>query len=259
MYEYEKLKRIDKYSKLVGCFKRLNSGKIELFLIILHIIILILCIMDILIIPFKEVNIKSLFALRIVIISFLALSFIICCFNKICRKKKGLTGGYSFCIGYLGSLFSLILIPINFLFCLISTILTYTKVKNYKQKRYDYSSILAIDIFTLLILIVMFFFWYVEVLIVYSKVKNDESLKEFIEAKKRYFQSQNEKVVNVEINEKFNENKKENPNNIYGTNMEYDDISSSNKVNTNEDKQSDKSKDDNISNKEEDNTRDIGK
>ena len=41
--------------------------------------------------------------------------------------------------------------------------------------------------------------------------------------------------------------------------MEYDDISSSNKVNTNEDKQSDKSKDDNISNKEEDNTRDIGK
>ena len=105
----------------------------------------------------------------------------------------------------------------------------------------------------------MFFFWYAEALIVYSKVKNDESLKEFIEAKKRYFQSQNEKVVNVEINEKFNENKKKNPNNIYGTNMEYDDISSSNKVNTNEDKQSDKSKDDNISNKEEDNTHDIGK
>ena len=110
---------------------------------------------------------------------------------------------------------------------------------------------MLIDIFTILIIIGFFFFWYAEVLLVYSKIKENESLKEYIEAKKRYFESQNEKVVNVEINEKYYENNKGSVNtNNQGENNDFDDITSTNKVNINEEKKKKKSKDDNISNKE---------
>ena len=258
MKEYNKLKRIDKFSNVVGCLKKFNSGKIELFLIVLLIIVLILCIMNVLIIPFEPVNIKPIFGLRISIIFFFSVSLVVSSINKICRKRKKLTAGYSYCFGFFCSLACICLVPINFLFTLIATIITYTKVKNYKQKRYDYSSILAIDIFTLLITIILFFFWYAEVIFVYSKVKDGESLKEYIDNKKRFFESQNNRVVNVEIMEKYSEkgDKKNNINNQPGTNVEFEDISSSNKVNINneynEDKESNKSKDDNISNKEED-------
>ena len=257
MMEYKKLKKIEKFSNPVGCLKRFNSGKIEIFLIIILIILIILSVMNILIIPFKEVNIYPIFGLRIVIVTIFAISLIVCSINKICRKKNKLNTGYTFCFGFFCSLGCLSLVPINFLFILISTIITYSKVKNNKEKkRYDYSSILAIDIFSLLIMIVLFFFWYAEVIIVYSKVKDGESLKEFIDTKKRYFESQNEKVVTVEINEKYEENNINNNNinkNIQpGTNAEFDDITSTNKVNVNVDKETNRSKDDNISNKEED-------
>ena len=259
MQEYKKLKRIEKFSNVVGCLKRFNSGKIELFLIVLLIIILILCIMNILIIPFKPVNIRPLFGLRITIIFFFSVSLIVSSINKICRMRKKLNSGYTLCFGFFCSLGCLALVPINFLFTLIASIITYNKVKNFNGKtRYDYSSILAIDIFTLLITIVLFFFSYAEVLFVYSKVKDSESLKENIDNKKKHFESQNERVVNVEINEKYSEkgDNKKNVNNQPRTNVEFDDITSSNKVNiNNEDKESNKSKDDNIdniSNKEED-------
>jgi hypothetical protein len=267
MKEYNKLKRIDKFSNVVGCLKKFNSGKIELFLIVLLIIILILCIMNILIIPFKPVKIKPLFGLRITIIFFFSVSLIVSSINKICRMRKKLSSGYTLCLGFFCSLGCLCLVPINFLFTLISAIITYDKVKNYNgNTRYDYSSILAIDIFTLLIIIVLFFFWYAEVLFVYSKVKYDESLKENIDNKKKFFESQNKKVVSVEISEKYSEKGDNNKKKFYnqpGINMEFDDITSSNKVNiNNEDKESNKSKDDNIdnieniSNKEEDITHD---
>ena len=64
--------------------------------------------------------------------------------------------------------------------------------------------------------------------------------------------SQSEKVVNVDISEKFeeNHNRKVN-NNIKRGSNDVDDMTSSNKVNHNDDKQSNQTKDDNISNKEE--------
>ena len=254
MREYEKIKRINKYSNFVGCFKRIQSGNLELFLIVLEIITIILCIMNILIIPHKELNLTPLFGLRIVIIAFFAFSLIIVIFNKIFRKKRKLNTGYLFAIGFFGSLGALALVPINFLFVLISTIITQSKIKHSKEdKRYETKSILAIDIFTLLLVFAIFFFWYVEVLFIYSKVNTEESIKEWIEAKKKFLESQNEKVVNVEISEKFDENNKENNNNIHPvTSNEFDDITSSNKVHTNEDKQSNQTKEDDISNKEED-------
>ena len=266
MKEYKKLKRIEKFSKVIGCLKIFNSGKIELFLIVLLIIILILCIMNVLIIPFNPVKINPLFVLRITIIFFFSVSLIISSINKICRMAKKLNTGYTLCFGFFLSLGCLCLVPINFLFTLIAAIITYDKVKNYNgNTRYDYSSILAIDIFTLLIIIVLFFFWYAEVLFVYSKVKHTETLKENIENKRKYFESQSEKVVNVDISEKYSEkgDKKKKVNKQPGANVDFDDITSSNKVNiNNEDKESNKSKDDNIdnieniSNKEEDNTPD---
>ena len=83
MKEYNKLKRIDKFSNVVGCLKKFNSGKIELFLIVLLIIILILCIMNVLIIPFEPVNIKPIFGLRISIIFFFSVSLVVSSINKI--------------------------------------------------------------------------------------------------------------------------------------------------------------------------------
>jgi hypothetical protein len=113
-----------------------------------------------------------------------------------------------------------------------------------------------IIILCILLLIAIFFFWYVEVIFIYSRVKSEESLKEMIENQKKILESQNEKVVNVEINEKFDENNKGDENNInninQGTNNEFDDITSSNKVSVKEDKESNQSKDDNISEKVDD-------
>jgi len=230
MEEYNKIKKINRYSNLVGCFKRFQSGKLELFLIVLEIIIIILCTMNILIVPHKDLNLNPIYGLRIAIMCFFVLAFIIVCFNKICRNKKKLNSGYFFCIGFFGSIASLSLVPINFLFVLISAIITQSKIKNNEgNKKYDSSSILAIDIFTLLILIAIFFFWYVELIFVYLRVKPEETIKEFVEAKK--------KVKN---------NKKEENNN------DFDDITSTNKVNENDDKKSNQTKDDNISNKEDD-------
>ena len=253
MKEYEKLKRIDKFSNVVGCFKRLQTGKLELFLIVIQIILVILCIMNILIVPHKELNLNPIFGLRIAILFFLILSLIIVVFNKICRSKRKLNSGYLFAIGFFGSLGALIFVPVNFLFVLIATIVTQSKIKkNQGSKKYDSNSILAIDIFTLLISIALFFFWYVELIFVYLRVKPEETIKEFVEAKKRFYESQSEKVVNVDISEKFeeNHNRKVN-NNIKRGSNDVDDMTSSNKVNHNDDKQSNQTKDDNISNKEE--------
>ena len=269
MEEYLKLKKIQRLTNLVGCLKKFPSGKIEIFLISIQLILIILCIMNVLIIPFNELKIKPLFGLRIVIIAFSSFSLIICILNKICRKNKKLNGGYGYCIGLFGSLSSLVLNCIDFLFHFIALIITQNKLKSYSgNKKYDSSSILAIDIFSLFVMIIVFFFWYAEIFLVYSKLKNDQSIKEYIDTKIRFYQSQNAKVVNVEINEKYdvnNNNKKIKSSNT-SSNVEDDDIISSNKMDMNEDKQSDrtkddrKNKDDNISNKEENNiTNELGK
>jgi len=185
MEEYNKIKKINRYSNLVGCFKRFQSGKLELFLIVLEIIIIILCTMNILIVPHKDLNLNPIYGLRIAIMCFFVLAFIIVCFNKICRNKKKLNSGYFFCIGFFGSIASLSLVPINFLFVLISAIITQSKIKNNEgNKKYDSSSILAIDIFTLLILIAIFFFWYVELIFVYYESNLKKLLKNLLKLKK---------------------------------------------------------------------------
>ena len=171
MEEYFKIKKIQKLSNLIGCLKRFPSGKIELFLIAIEIILLILCIMNVLIIPFQELKMKPLSGLRIVVISFASISLIISIFNKIFRKKNKLTGGYFYCIAFFGSLGSIGLNCLNFLFIFIALIITQTKFKNYKgNKSYDSNSILALDIISLIVLIILFFFWYAEIFLVYSKI-----------------------------------------------------------------------------------------
>lgn len=71
-------------------------------------------------------------------------------------------------------------------------------MRNYTEKKYDYKSILVIDIFALLILIAMFFLWYAEILNVYTKIKFKETLKEYIDAKIRFYLNQNSKIVTIE-------------------------------------------------------------
>ena len=104
------------------------------------------------------------------------------------------------------------------------------RIKNYKEKLYDYNSILIIDIFSLIIFIPTFFLWYSEFLRIYAKT--DGSLKEYIETKKRFYQSQNQKIVNVQINnDTDNANKPSNNNfdKLKGKNLD-DDAISNNKM-----------------------------
>ena len=240
MTEYQKIKKIQKLSNLVGCTKKFEAKKIELLLLVIHFIIIILCLMNLLIIPWKILN-KSLFALRIVDISFLLISIICLSYNQILRKQRKLSHGYYHCIGFFGSLFSILLIILNFLFILISCCVIYVKVRNYKEKRYDSNSILIIDICSLVTLIPMFLLWYSEFLRVYAKT--DGSLKDYIDAKIRFYQSQNKKVVNIDRSDTNDSNKKNNNinnednfNKIDEKNLD-NDIVSSNKMEFKDEKQ----------------------
>ena len=80
----------------------------------------------------------------------------------------------------------------------------------------------------------MFFLWYSDFLRIYART--DGSLKDFIDAKIRFYQSQNKKVVNVG-GEYSNENKNNDINNFekIEKNIE-DDIRSSNKMEFNNEK-----------------------
>ena len=195
--EYKKIIRIQKLSKVVGCLQKFEAKKIELLLLVVIIVLIILCLMNVLVIPWKILN-KSLFGLRIVILVFLIISLICISYNQIFRKRKKLTFGYYYCISFFSSLINIGLTLINFLFLLISCFVVAHRVKNYQEKRYDYKSILVIDIFSLIIFISKFFLWYSEFLRVYAKT--DGNLKDFIESKIRFYQSQNQKIVNVQIN-----------------------------------------------------------
>ena len=253
MPEYQKVKKIQKLSNLIGCMKRFEAKKIELLLLVVHFIIIILCIMNILIIPWKILN-KSIFALRIVDLSFLLISLICLVYNQISRKLRKLSYGYYYCVGFFGSLFSILLIILNFLFILISCCVIVVKVRNYKEKRYDSNSILIIDVCSLVALIPMFFLWYSEFLRVYAKT--DGSLKDYIDAKIRFHQSQNQKVVNVDLSNSKDSYKKSkiinndiNFNRIDEKNKE-NNISSKNKMEINNEKPINNrknSKDDDIS------------
>ena len=236
MKEYQKILRIQKLSKLVGCLKRFQARRIELLLLVIIIVVIILCLMNLLTIPWKILT-NSLFGLRVVILTFLLISLICLTYNQILRKRKKLTFGYYYCIGFIGTAINIPLTIINFLFILISCIISSVKVKNYKEKKYDYKSILVIDIFSLVVIIAQFFLWFYEFLLVYAKT--DENLKDFIEAKIRFYQSQNQKVVNIELSDDNNNYGTNNANDIHmkningyinkGKNLD-EDIMSSNKI-----------------------------
>ena len=234
MKEYRKILRIQKLTNIVGCLKKFQARRIELLLLVIIIVIIILCSMNLLIIPWKILS-KSLFGLRVVIFILLLISLICLTYNQILRKRKKLTFGYYYCIGFFGTAMNIPLILINFLFLLISCIIVPTKVKNYKEKHYEHKSIIIIDIFSLIVFIAKFFLWYYEFLCVYAKT--DENLKDFIEAKIRFYRSQNQKVVNVELSDDNNHNTN-NTNDIQkkngyinkGKDSVDDDIISSNKM-----------------------------
>jgi hypothetical protein len=236
MKEYQKILRIQKLSNLVGCLKKFQARRIEILLLVAIIVVIILCLMNLLTIPWKILT-NSLFGLRVVILTFLLISLICLTYNQILRKRKKLTFGYYYWIGFIGTSINIPLTVINFLFILISCIISSVKVKNYKAKKYDYKSILVIDIFSLIVVIAQFFLWFYEFLLVYAKT--DENLKDFIEAKIRFYQSQNQKVVNVELSDENNNYGINNVNDIHKRNIDGyinkgksvdEDILSSNKV-----------------------------
>ena len=249
---YKKILRIQKLSNVVGCFKKFQAKRIELLLLVVIIVLIILCLMNLLIIPWKILN-NSLFGLRIVILVFLLISLICIIFNQINRKRKKLFYGYYYCISFFASLINIGLTLINFLFLLISCIVVTFRVKEYKEKKYDYKSILIIDIFSLVVFIAKLFLWYSEFIRVYAKT--DENLKEYIDSKIRFYQSQNQKVVNVKINNDIDSTNKpieKNFEKIKGRKSIDDDVISNNKM-INSEKQfnninnSERKKDDDIS------------
>ena len=235
--DYQKIKRIQKLSNLVGCIKKFPPGRIELLLLVVHFVVIILCIMNLLIIPWRKVY-KQLFGLRIVILTFLLISLLCLIYNQIFRKRKKISFGYYYCIGFFGSLISTFFLTILiFLFSLIGCITGAIKIKNNKEKKYEYKSMLVIDIFSLFVLVAQFFLWYSEFLLIYAK--SDKNLKEHIEDRIRFFQSQNQKVVNVDFSEDnhTNTHNKNNVDNNFVKEKEQtvdDDIVSSNKIDVNE-------------------------
>jgi hypothetical protein len=232
MQEYRKVKKIQRLSCLVGCLNRFSSGNIEIILISIHLIIIIFCIMNIFIIPWKILK-NIFFPLRIVILAFLIISLICLGINLIFRRAKKLKFGYYY-IGFYCSIICIGLIILDFLLILFPLYFIIKKVKEYTEQKYDYKSILAIDIFSLLILIIMLFLWYSEILNVYAKLNFTESLKEYIDSKLKFYLSQNAKIVTIEQGGKIEENC--NDEGIPGKNMDYDDIISTNKAHLSVDK-----------------------
>jgi hypothetical protein len=204
--DYNKTMKIKRLSNFVGCLKKFQSGNISLLLIIVHFITIILCVMNLFIIPWKRVA-TFLLILRIIVLVFLGIELISISFNMIFRKKQKLEGKYFFCIGFYGSIISIISIVLNFIFILISVIRVSVKIsKSGEKTTAEFNSILTIEICSLITLLIEFFLWYYEIIVVYGVVKYDESIKEFVERKLKFLQSQNEKVVNVELGSKIHDN-----------------------------------------------------
>ena len=233
MKEYNKVLKINKLANVVGCLKKGEAKRIELYLLLIHFIIIILSLINLLITPWKILN-NSLFVLQIFILSFLVVSLVFLSYNQILRKIRKLTHGYYYIIAFFVTLFSIILILIDFLFIIISCSVIVHKIKQYNEVKYDHRSIIIIDVCSLLIIIIMFFLWYSDFLRIYART--DGSLKDFIDAKIRFYQSQNKKVVNVG-GEYSNDNKNNYINNFekIEKNIE-DDIRSSNKMEFNNEK-----------------------
>lgn len=202
MKEYKKMKKIERLSCPVEFLTQFPSGRIEILLFLIILIIIILCSINFLIIPWKIIN-DSLFILRIVYLSFLILSLGLLIYNIILRKNKALNLT-NYCISLYSSIISLAFILIDFFFIFVSLIIVYIKIKKYKNRKYYHNSILTIDIFSLLNLMAAFFLWYLEILNIYAKTKYEESLKEHIDEKIRFYESQRANIINYESEAKSN-------------------------------------------------------
>ena len=234
MKEYRKVKKIQRLSCLVGCLNKFSASNIEIILISIHLILFILCIMNLFIIPWNTLK-HSLLSLRIVILTFIGISLICLIYNLICRKRKKLKFGHYIAAIYC-SFIGEILIILDFLFILISSIIIHNKIKNNKTKQFDTSSILTIDIFSLLIIFTIFFFWYAEILNIYAQINSNDNLKEYIDNKIKFYTSQNAKIVNVDYGKKNNIHINELPEKKFD---EDDEINNNNKMEMIGDKQSD--------------------
>jgi len=205
---YQKIVKIQKLSKLVGCSKKCLPTNIEILLFVVNMVIIILCLMNILIFEWNKYY-KGMYRLKLVIFIFLLFSVVCLFYNMILRRKKRLHSGYVYFVAFYGSLLNIGLTALNFLFIFIACIAGGKKVKGMENKNYVYKSLLVLDIFSMLLLIAKFFLWYSEFLLIYAKTY--DTLKEHIEAKMKYYQSQNQKVVNIELNDEMRRN---NPNDI---------------------------------------------
>lgn len=229
MEEYNRVKKIQRYSCMVAYLNRFSAQNIEIILISVHLVIIILCLMNIFIIPWDILS-KSLLTLRIVILVFLVISIIGVGFNLICRKIKKLKFKIYF-IALYASFICVVLIILDFILILISLIIVNIKLKAYTAKKYDYNSILVIDIFCLIILIPIFFLWYAEILNVIGKIDANENLKDYIDNKIKFYLSQNAKIVNIELHGQSNDNYYSED--MKGRNLESEDVIS-NKMEMNE-------------------------
>ena len=183
--------------------------------------------MNLFIMPWEALN-ESIFGIRIIILSFLIISILCLIYNQILRKRKKLLYDNYYCVGFYGTLISLVLNILNFILIFISCIIIIEKLKKNVEKINQYQSILVIDIFSILIVFGMFFLWYSEFMTIYAKT--DDNLKDFIEEKIRFYQSQIQKVVNVELTENnINKNTEYNYENNKEKNS-VEDITSENKM-----------------------------
>lgn len=222
--DYDKTMRIKRLSNFVGCLKNFQSGNISLLLIIVHIITIILCVMNLFIIPWSKMK-TSLLVLRIIILVFLGIELISISFNMIFRKRQKLGGRNFFCIGFYGSIISIFSVALNFIIILNSVIFVTVDIKKSGEKTtVEFNSILTIDICSLITLLIEFFLWYYEIIVIYGVVKYDESIKEFVERKLIFLQSQNKKVVNIELGSKIYDNIT-NSKDIPGKHLDEDSIS----------------------------------
>ena len=199
--EYKKITKVKKLSKIVGWLNKFQAKRLEILLIIIHLFQILLNIINLLLIPWSILK-TYLKAFRIIILLLILYSLLIVSLNKILRNRKKIHDGFFYKIALNNSYVSICFIIFSFLFTIIFSLVTINEINNYKEKNYNTHSILLVDVFIALVHIIIFFFWYAEILRI--MVKTDAALNLFLEAKARNIESQNKKVVNVEMKNKNN-------------------------------------------------------
>ena len=199
--EYKKIMRVKKLSKIVGWLNKFQARRLEVLLIIGHLIQILLNIINLLIIPWNVLK-TYLKGFRIFILCLILYSLLIISFNKIFRNRKKIHEGNFYKFSLYNSYISICSIVFSFFFTIIFSLVTINEIKNYKKKNFDRHSILLVDVFISIVHIILFFLWYAEILRI--MVKTDAALNLFLDARARHIESQNVRVVNVELKNKNN-------------------------------------------------------